>query len=113
MPPGWNLGARGETEGAPAVTQTRLASLIEQVVNTLIGFAINFVANLLILPLFGFDIQPSAAFHMGLMFTAISVARGYGVRRLFNATDFHNNVEALADRLRWIFGRALRISRSW
>ena len=58
------------------------------------------MANLVILPLFGFDIKPAAAFHMGLLFTAISVARGYGVRRLFNATDFHNNVEAFADCLR-------------
>lgn len=84
--------------------QTRLGSFIETVVNTVIGFALNFIANLVILPWFGFDIQPAAAFHMGLLFTAVSVARGYGVRRLFNATDFHGKVEAFAERLR----RALR-----
>lgn len=90
--------------------QTRLGSFIETVTNTVIGFALNFIANLVILPMFGFDIQPAAAFHMGLLFTAVSVARGYGVRRLFNATDFHGKVEAFAETLRRLFDRALRVT---
>jgi hypothetical protein len=91
------------------VIQTRLGSFIETVANTVIGFALNFIANLVILPLFGFDIQPAAAFHMGLLFTAVSVARGYGVRRLFNATDFHGKVEAFAATVRRLSDRALRV----
>lgn len=95
------------------MTQTRLGSFIEACVNTVIGFVINFVANLAILPMFGFPIKPLAAFHMGLVFTAISVARSYGIRRLFNKTDFHGKVEAFADYLRRTFDRALRITRDW
>lgn len=67
------------------MSQTRIGSLIEACANVAIGFGINWVANLLILPLFGFNVTGSQAFNMGLMFTAISVARSYAIRRWFNA----------------------------
>lgn len=63
--------------------QSRMGSLIEVCINILIGFVINWFANLLILPLFGFNVTGSQAFHMGLLFTVISVARSYVVRRWF------------------------------
>lgn len=64
--------------------QTRLGSLIEAWANIIVGFTINWIANLLIFPLFGFDITPGQAFHVGLIFTAISLARSYVLRRVFN-----------------------------
>ena len=67
------------------MNQTRLGSLIEVCINIVIGFAINWVANLLILPLYGFHITGGQAFSMGLIYTVISVARGYVIRRWFNA----------------------------
>jgi hypothetical protein len=67
------------------MSQTRLGSSIETASNIAIGFAINFVCNLIILPMFGFDIHPGAAFTMGLVYTAISVVRSYMVRRWFNS----------------------------
>jgi hypothetical protein len=77
------------------VTQTRLGSFIEAWVNVLIGFGINWCANLLILPLFGFNVSPGQAFEIGLWFTAVSVARSYFVRRWFNAR-LHTAAERLA-----------------
>jgi hypothetical protein len=77
------------------MTQTRLGSLIEVCINILIGFAINWCMNLIILPLYGFDIKPGAAFSMGLVFTAISVVRGYVIRRWFNA-KLHHMAQRLA-----------------
>lgn len=71
------------------MSQTRLGSFIEAWVNVLIGFGINWIANLLILPLFGFDITGMQAFNMGLIFTVISVARSYAIRRWFNARLHH------------------------
>ncbi len=68
-----------------ASRQTRLGSLIEVMINIAIGFAINWVANLYILPLYGFEITGGQAFSMGLLFTVISVARSYVIRRWFNA----------------------------
>lgn len=66
------------------VGQTRLGSIIESWVNVLVGFAINWTANMLILPLFGFHIHADEAFHLGLIFTVISVVRSYFLRRVFN-----------------------------
>ncbi|QJE03074.1 hypothetical protein HH212_26320 [Massilia forsythiae] len=67
------------------MTQTRLGSLIEAIINVIIGFAINYCANMLIFPLFGFHITPGANLAMGAIYTVISVARSYCVRRWFNA----------------------------
>jgi hypothetical protein len=67
------------------MNQTRLGSLIEVCINIAIGFAINWVANIVILPLYGFNITGTQAFSMGLIFTVISVARSYIIRRCFNA----------------------------
>ena len=67
------------------MTQTRLGSLIEAIINVLIGFGINFTANMLIFPLLGFHISPGANLALGLIYTVISVVRSYAVRRWFNA----------------------------
>lgn len=66
------------------MNQTRLGSLIEVMVNIVIGFAINMVANLWVLPLYGFQVTGGQAFSMGLIFTVISVVRSYCIRRWFN-----------------------------
>jgi hypothetical protein len=67
------------------MSQSRLGSFIEALINVLIGFGINFIANLLIFPLFGFHITLSENLVMGLLYTGISVARSYCIRRWFNA----------------------------
>lgn len=67
------------------MNQTRLGSLIEALMNVAIGFGINFAANLVILPLIGFNISISDNFFIGILYTLISVARSYVVRRWFNA----------------------------
>jgi len=79
--------------------QTKLGSFIEACVNVFIGFWINFVANLLILPLFGFSSLTLANnFYIGLLYTVISVVRSYAVRRWFNA-KMHAAAEGWARRL--------------
>jgi hypothetical protein len=67
------------------MTQTKLGSLIEAIANVVLGFSINFVANILVLPLFGFAVSAGQAFGIGLVFTIISIARSYIIRRWFNA----------------------------
>ena len=67
------------------MTQTRIGSLIEAITNIVIGFAINFTANLLILPLVGFNVTVGQAFDIGIFFTFVSIGRQYVVRRWFNA----------------------------
>lgn len=80
------------------MNQTRLGSLIESIINTCIGFAINFTANMLIFPLFGFHISLSENFVLGLLYTLISVARSYCIRRWFNA-HLHKMATAAASAL--------------
>ena len=65
--------------------QTRLSSFIEACINVLIGFVINMVANFVILPLVGFHITLSQNLFIGPLYTVISVARSYTIRRWFNA----------------------------
>lgn len=66
------------------MSQTRLGSFIESWANVVIGFAINWSANMLILPLFGFHVTGAQAFGIGVIFTVISVVRSYALRRTFN-----------------------------
>lgn len=64
--------------------QSRLASLVEAVANVVIGLAVAFVANLLVLPAFGVPITLSQAAGVSLAFTVVSVARSFALRRFFN-----------------------------
>ena len=61
--------------------QSRLESLIEVWINVGIGFSLNFVANYLILPMFGFNVSLSQTFWIGVWFTGVSVIRSYVIRR--------------------------------
>ena len=65
--------------------QSRIDSLMEAFTNVLIGFAINLVANWLILPWF-FGIEPDVARFaaLGAIYTAVSIARSYVIRRAFD-----------------------------
>ena len=69
------------------MTQTRKRSFKEALTNILIGYSINFTANALILPIFveGFTYKKNLV--IGLIYTLISLARSYVIRRWFNRND--------------------------
>ena len=68
------------------MNQTKLGSLYEALINVLIGFCINYVMNLVILGwIMGLPITLLDNLWIGLMFTVVSVARSYVIRRYFNA----------------------------
>lgn len=67
------------------MTQSRRGSLLEACINVLIGYSINFAANLLIFPLFGWHISVAQNLLLGVFYTAISIARTYCIRRWFNS----------------------------
>lgn len=74
-----------------AGTQTWWGSIVEAKTNIVIGFAINWTANMLVLPLFGFDsLTAGKAFGIGLVFTVISILRQLVIRRWFNGMKFGN-----------------------
>lgn len=67
------------------MSQSRLGSLAEALINVAIGFGINFAANWFILPLFGFStLTLKANLLIGVVYTVISVIRSYVIRRWFN-----------------------------
>jgi hypothetical protein len=66
------------------MSQSRKGSIAEALMNTAIGFGINYAANLLIFPLFGMHISLANNFLMGIIYTGISIARSYVLRRVFN-----------------------------
>lgn len=65
--------------------QSKKGSFYEACMNILVGFGVNFVANLVILPLFGFTtLTVGQNFIIGLLYTVISLIRSYVLRRWFN-----------------------------
>lgn len=66
------------------VGQSRRGSLAEALVNIAVGASINYVVNLLIFPLFGWNISARSNVLMVVIYTGISLARSYGLRRFFN-----------------------------
>ena len=64
--------------------QSRLHSAVEAVANVVVGYSINFAANLVVLPVFGLAVSAGQAAGIGLAFTGISMARSYVLRRAFN-----------------------------
>lgn len=72
------------------MTQTRIGSFVEAAANIAVGFAINWYANMIVLPWFGYDVTAGDAFGIGLVFTAISLVRSYVLRRWFNGLRFGN-----------------------
>ena len=71
--------------------QSKRGSLTESVISTAIGMGVSLSAQLLVFPLYGMHID----FHQNLqilaIFTVISIARQYFVRRLFNRIAVYEN----------------------
>lgn len=66
------------------MAQSRRGSAVEAVANVAVGYSVNMLANILIFPLFGWHITWSQNAILGVVYTAISLARSYLLRRLFN-----------------------------
>jgi hypothetical protein len=58
--------------------------MVEAVANVLIGYCVACLSNLIILPMFGYNVGLSESMEIGLWFTAVSLARSYGLRRFYN-----------------------------
>lgn len=65
------------------MTQTRTMSAVESLAGTALGFAISWAATPPILALFGYQAGAGTAFGITCVYTALSLARGYVVRRAF------------------------------
>jgi hypothetical protein len=67
--------------------QTKKNSLIESITNTISGFVISLLIQLLIYPIMGIPVNFHQNIIITCVFTAASILRGYLVRRIFNSTQ--------------------------
>ncbi len=61
-----------------------MQSFIESCINVAIGYGVALLSQILVFPLFGIHIPMSSNIAIGAIFTVISIARSYTVRRVFN-----------------------------
>ena len=59
-------------------------SAVEAGANVLIGYLVSVAANIIVLPMFDYNVTIFDSFAIGLAFTAISLLRSYVLRRVFN-----------------------------
>ena len=67
------------------MTQSRLMSLVEAVVNTAIGYAVAVATQFAVFPIFGISVTVAGNLAIGAIFTVVSVVRSYALRRLFES----------------------------
>jgi hypothetical protein len=65
--------------------QSRLMSLVESVANVIVGYGVAVVTQILIFPMFGLHTTLGQNLAMGAVFTIVSLARSFLLRRLFEA----------------------------
>ena len=67
--------------------QSKRQSLIETLTSVFVGWLIGVILNLTVLPLFDYNITVVDSLWVSLIFTVVSVARGYVIRRWFNSKE--------------------------
>jgi len=65
------------------MSQSRRMSLVEATTNTMVGYLLAVAVQLVAFPLFGLDVSLADNIAIALLFTAVSIARSYTLRRLF------------------------------
>lgn len=67
--------------------QSKKQSLIESLTSVGIGWLIGVILNMLVLPLFDYDVSLTDGVLISIIFTAVSVIRSYIIRRWFNSKE--------------------------
>jgi uncharacterized membrane protein len=63
--------------------QSRVMSLVEAVANVVVGYGVAVLTQTLIFPVFGLHTTLVQNLTMGAVFTLVSIARSFALRRLF------------------------------
>jgi hypothetical protein len=64
--------------------QHKKYSLLESIVNVVVGYFIALLTQILLFPLLGIAVSLKQNIMIGVVFTIISIARSYLLRRVFN-----------------------------
>lgn len=65
--------------------QSRWMSFVEAVTTVVVGYCLAVLTQIVVFPMFGLHASLSENLALGGIFTALSLIRGYALRRLFNA----------------------------
>lgn len=65
--------------------QSRLMSLMESLANVVAGFGLALLVQLLVFPAIGLQATVMQSVKLSLVFTLVSIGRGYVLRRVFVA----------------------------
>lgn len=65
--------------------QSRTMSLVEALANVCFGYSIAVITQIAIFPVFGLQITLAQNLQVGAVFTLVSIARSFALRRLFEA----------------------------
>jgi len=65
-------------------------SLVEAIANVIVGYGVAVVTQILIFPIFGLHTTLAQNLKMGGVFTLVSIARSFALRRLFEAIRVAN-----------------------
>jgi hypothetical protein len=65
------------------MSQSRTMSLMESIANVSIGYGVAVAAQIAVFPLFGLRTSLTENLTMGAIFTVVSIARSYCLRRVF------------------------------
>ncbi len=65
--------------------QTRRMSLVEAIANVAVGYVLAIATQIVVFPWFGIETGLAEHMTIGLAFVCVSLARGYLLRRLFEA----------------------------
>jgi hypothetical protein len=71
--------------------QSKIESLIEVCINVAVGWVIALMTQLIVFPMFGIQVTLGEQLSISVIFTVVSIIRGYVIRRWFNAR-IHNAV---------------------
>ncbi len=76
--------------------QSRSTSFIKSLVSTAVGFLVAMAANAAVLPFFGWSPTLSENLVLTTIYTAISIARGYALERIFETLGWRTRMSAFA-----------------
>jgi len=71
--------------------QSRTMSLVEAVANVIVGYGVAVTTQMLVFPLFGLQTTLAQNLKLGLIFTVVSIARSFTLRRVFEALRENGN----------------------
>lgn len=64
--------------------QTKIKSLTESVINTVVGITMSFIIQIIIYPILDIEVNLNQNVIITITFTIVSIFRSYVIRRLFN-----------------------------